>query len=91
MLLDAGAPVDARGVDSLTALMVAAQNGKDAVVQALLGHGADPALQDNAGRTAADFARGQAHETLAAFIATHAASGLEPVQREPHAGRADGS
>jgi len=51
-----------------TALMVAAARGEDAAVSLLLEHGADPALRDRQGRTAADWAKAHGHPDLAARL-----------------------
>jgi hypothetical protein len=52
-----------------TALMLAAARGDTACVALLLEHGADPALRDPQGRTAADWARAHGHHGLAARLA----------------------
>jgi uncharacterized protein len=56
LLLDAGAPVDAVDNRGRTALMIAAEQGHSAVVDALLARGANPAIRDKAGLRAADLA-----------------------------------
>jgi len=58
-LLDAGADVNARDMRKMTALMfaVARNHQNRSVIRMLLDHGADPALQSDAGETAADWAR----------------------------------
>ncbi len=43
-LLDAGAEIDARGVDGKTPLIVAAENGDETMVRYLIDRGADPSL-----------------------------------------------
>jgi ankyrin repeat protein len=68
LLLEHGAPVNARqgrGSLGFTPLMEAAFNGQVEMAETLLNHGADPGLQDDGGRTAADHARGQGHAALA--------------------------
>jgi ankyrin repeat protein len=52
-LLAAGADIDAQDKDGMTALMHAARYGRARAAQALLAHGADAAIHDNVGRTAA--------------------------------------
>jgi ankyrin repeat protein len=56
--------LDAKGPDGLTALMVAASIGAEEVVALLLELGADAALRDGEGRTAADLAFGNGHADL---------------------------
>jgi ankyrin repeat protein len=68
LLLDAGAPVDARQSGGYTALHEAALNGNEALVDVLLAHGADPALADDEGRTAADHAHRNGHQALGARL-----------------------
>jgi ankyrin repeat protein len=68
LLLERGAPVNARqggGSLGFTPLMEAAFNGQADMVETLLTHGADPALRDDAGQTAADHARTRGHSVLA--------------------------
>jgi len=52
-LLDAGADIDAQNVGGQTALMYAAKYGRKDAVRILLARGANPAIRDNDGRTAA--------------------------------------
>jgi hypothetical protein len=52
-LLDAGADIDAQGNGGETALMYAAKYGSKEALQILLARGANPAIRDNDGRTAA--------------------------------------
>jgi uncharacterized protein len=70
LLLSAGAPVDARqgGAMGFTPLMEAALNGQDALVELLLRHGATPDLRDDREMSAADHARSNGHEELAARL-----------------------
>jgi len=51
-----------------TAMMLAAARGDAEAVVLLLEHGADPALRDRHGRSAADWARAQGHAELAARL-----------------------
>ena len=45
--------------------MEAALNGQMELIELLLQHGADPAVQDSDGRSAADHARARGHEEAA--------------------------
>jgi ankyrin repeat protein len=65
LLLDKGAPVDARSPNGSTALMLAARYGSEASVDLLLARGADPKLRNQRDLTAADFARMDGRENLA--------------------------
>ncbi|MED5622007.1 ankyrin repeat domain-containing protein [Ideonella sp. BN130291] len=65
LLLDKGAPVDARAPNGTTPLMMAARYGSEASVQLLLARGADPKLRNDQSLTAADFARLAGREALA--------------------------
>jgi len=56
LLLDAGAPVDARQQGGWTPLHLAAHHGDAAALEALLAAGADITASDDAGVTAADLA-----------------------------------
>ncbi|HEX3839067.1 MAG TPA: ankyrin repeat domain-containing protein [Steroidobacteraceae bacterium] len=58
LLLGAGADINARAVDGGTALHGAASRGRNAIVNLLVAHNADPAIKDARGRTAADVANG---------------------------------
>jgi len=65
LLLDAGAPIDATDNRGRTALMIAAERGHAAVVQALLTRGADRAVKDKTGLRALDLAtNGEVRATL---------------------------
>lgn len=64
-LIRQGAPVDARDRLGRTALMLAAMHSQTATVQKLLALGANPALVDHEGLTAAQLARRQGHARLA--------------------------
>jgi ankyrin repeat protein len=71
LLLDRGAPVDARSPNGTTPLMMAARYGSPDSVQVLLDHGADPKLRNDLSLSAADFAqqggRPQLQQKLAAL------------------------
>jgi ankyrin repeat protein len=67
LLLDAGAPIDATDDRGRTALMIAAERGHAAVVQALLARGADRTVRDRTGMRALDLAAGvEVRATLSA-------------------------
>lgn len=65
MLLKEGARIDPRAPNRRTPLMLAAQHASEEVVGTLLATGADPAIQDQNGATAAELARGQGRDKLA--------------------------
>ena len=69
LLLERGAVLDrADKEEHFTALMWAAAEGHLDVVKVLLKHGADPALKDVDGDTAASFARKNGHSEVADYI-----------------------
>lgn len=68
-LLEHHAYIDAASPNGTTPLMMAAQYGTDASVQLLLSEGADPALKNQLGLTAVDFALRAEREELARTIA----------------------
>jgi hypothetical protein len=82
LLCRAGAPADELDSDGLAPLHLAARSGSDAVVNALLSHGANPGLLTGAGETPADIARSYGHTELAETLAT-AARALQAEQRPP--------
>jgi ankyrin repeat protein len=51
-----------------TALMAAALRGREAVVELLLQHGANPTLKNKAGATAVDFAAERGHFQIAEML-----------------------
>jgi hypothetical protein len=65
MLLDRGAPVDARSPNGSTPLMMASRYGSEASVDLLLARGADPKLRNQRNLDAADFARLDGRDGLA--------------------------
>jgi hypothetical protein len=65
LLLDKGAPVDARSPNGTTPLMMAARYGAEPSVDLLLQRGADPKLKNDRQLSAADFARQGGREALA--------------------------
>lgn len=60
LLLDAGAPIDARDDRGMTALLIAAERGHAEMIGFLLARGADPEVRDRQGRTALDLAPDEA-------------------------------
>lgn len=68
VLIAAGADVNARQAHGWTPLQGAAQTGDEATVDRLLAAGADPALRNDGGRSAADVAREAGHLDLAARL-----------------------
>ncbi len=64
-LLARGALVNARSPNGSTPLMMAARYGQETSVQVLLGQGASPALRNEAGLDAADFAKLGGRDSLA--------------------------
>ncbi len=62
--------VDVRDKDGLTPLMLAAAKGQTGICKLLLGKGADPAVRDNNGFTAGDYAKRHGYHTLCELI-TH--------------------
>lgn len=68
VLLDAGAPIDARSPNGTTPLMMAARYGSEASVDLLLARGADVRARNDAGATAAEFARMDGRVRLAARL-----------------------
>jgi ankyrin repeat protein len=65
LLLDKGAPVDARSPNGSTPLMMAARYGSEASVDLLLARGANPKLRNQRELSAADFARMDGRDALA--------------------------
>ena len=65
LLLEKGAPLDARSPNGTTPLMMAARYGSEASVDLLLARGADPKLRNQRDLTAADFARMDERDSLA--------------------------
>ncbi|MBQ0930997.1 ankyrin repeat domain-containing protein [Ideonella alba] len=74
LLLDKGAPVNARSANGSTPLMMAARYGEERSVMLLVERGADLGARNNLGLDAADFARGADRDWM---IAT-----LERLQRQ---------
>jgi ankyrin repeat protein len=72
VLLEAGADADAAQAGGYTALHSAAANGDAALVDLLIGHGAQPGRAADDGRTPADLADERGHPEIAARL--HAAA-----------------
>jgi ankyrin repeat protein len=68
LLLDQGAPVDARAPNGSTPLMMATSYGPESAVQVLLARGADAKLRNTHGLNAADLARQAGRDKLAALL-----------------------
>jgi len=73
LLLDRGAPVDARSPNGTTPLMMAARYGHERSVELLVRRGADLRLRNQLDLGAADFAREAGREALARQLAAAAA------------------
>jgi ankyrin repeat protein len=70
MLLDRGAPIDARSPNNTTPLMMAARYGAESSVDLLLARGADKGLRNDRDMSAADFAKSGGREWLAERLGT---------------------
>jgi ankyrin repeat protein len=68
LLLERGADPNFRHGGGFTPLQTAAHRGSERLVGLLLSHGGDRTLADDAGRTAAAYARDAGHEALAARL-----------------------
>ena len=68
VLLEHGAPANARQQQGWLPIHAAAQNGDGAMVEVLLRHHADPARANDQGKTPAAVAREKGHEELARFL-----------------------
>ena len=73
LLLDKGAPIDARSPNGSTPLMMAARYGSEASVELLLARGANPKLRNQRNLSAADFARMDGRDALAQRLEAAAA------------------
>ncbi len=78
MLLDKGAPLDADAPGRMTALMMAAREGKEAVVAQLLGAGADARRLNGDNMTASQVATAREFPRIAAMI--NAAIAAQPAK-----------
>ena len=68
LLLEHGAPVNARQQGGWVPIHAAAQNGDRPMVELLLKYGADTALTNDQGRTPSAVAREKGHEEIAALL-----------------------
>jgi uncharacterized protein len=68
LLLEHGAPVNARQQWGWIPIHAAAQNGDRAMVEMMLKHGADPKLANDEGKTPAAVAREKGHADIAALL-----------------------
>ncbi len=68
LLLEHGAPVDARQQGGWVPIHAAAQNGDADMVELLLAHGADAGLVNDDGKTPAMVAAGKGHSGIAALL-----------------------
>jgi ankyrin repeat protein len=71
LLVERGAKLDAlspRPSGAVTPLMMAAREGQDGIVRLLLGKGANPALKNTEGFTAAQLAKQAGHDKLAGLL-----------------------
>jgi len=68
LLLERGAPPNARQQGGWAPIHAAAQNGDRAMVDLLLRHGADPKLANDDGKTPAMIARERGHTEIAALL-----------------------
>lgn len=73
LLLAHGTPVNARQGGGFTALHAAARFGEQAIVQLLIGNGADPCIEADNGKTAADVAYEFEHDAVAEYLRTRMA------------------
>ena len=75
LLLEQGAPVNARQSDNFTPLHAAAQNGDFEIVKLLLSAGADPNLRDAERKTPLDFARAEGNDEIIQILLQKGVSG----------------
>ena len=83
LLLTAGAQINARDSNGRTALFRACYNPNPAVIAALLKAGADPTLQDQQGKNAAEVSEEMGHTGIAALL------GLPATGVAPSGGKSD--
>jgi ankyrin repeat protein len=70
LLVENGAPVNARQQGGWVALHEAASNGDEEMVKVLLQGGADPQLQNDEGKTPVDMARAKGREEILKLLAS---------------------
>jgi ankyrin repeat protein len=75
VLLERGAPVNARQHLGWTALHEAANQGNREMAECLLRHGADPAAGNDEGKTAIEIANERGHTELAQMFSRKRAAG----------------
>ena len=75
--LAAGVEIDARDDEGFTALLIAAQYGREPILRALLAHGADPAAVVN-GESALDIIQREREQKIAFY------KSLPPEKRRDH-------
>lgn len=68
LLLEHGAPVNAAQASGFTPIFSAATANRRDLAELLISHGADPHRKNDAGKSAADFARERGHTELAAWL-----------------------
>jgi ankyrin repeat protein len=64
ILLDKGAKINSQAKNGVSALIIASQEGHEAIVQILLAKGAEVNVRENGGETALKFAKTQKIKTL---------------------------
>ena len=72
-LLERGLDVNARNEWGETALVIAARDGSDALVEILLNNGADLNIRTRAGYSALTMAKDNGHANVAAWLVAHGA------------------
>jgi ankyrin repeat protein len=72
LLVDKGADPNAKAQSGSTPLHTVAFTGDRASLDLLLKHGADPALTNNEGKTAADIARERGNQEIADLLVARA-------------------
>ena len=73
LILKAGANINAKDADGMTALMHAANFARDKVTKLLLKHGADVKIRDSSGKTALMYAAAHEKDDVARLLLEHGA------------------
>ena len=73
LILKAGANINAKDADGMTALMHAANFARDKVTKLLLKHGADVKIRDSSGKTALMYAANHEEDDVARLLLEHGA------------------
>ena len=73
LILKAGANINAKDADGMTALMHAANFARDKVTKLLLKHGADVKIRDSSGKTALMYAADHEEDDVARLLLEHGA------------------